>query len=106
MTARRCSGATPPPAISTAKIKKSGLKLAPEAVPIKGQVARLIRLGPPGRSSLSRVQFLAGDKPVAATCSCTPLTLPDGERGAAAGRRRPDRAEMLRGRRARSAPTR
>src|SRR5689334_2675813 len=57
------------------KLKKSGLKLAAEAVPIRGQVARLIRLGALGRSSLSRVQFLAGDKPVATTCSCTPLTL-------------------------------
>src|SRR5262249_33431035 len=31
--------------------------------------------------SLARVQFLAGDKPVAATCSCTPLPLADGELG-------------------------
>src|SRR5690606_1129052 len=36
------------------------------------------RLGSLGRSSLSRVQFLAGDKPVSTTCSCTPLALPDG----------------------------
>jgi PAS domain-containing protein len=64
--------------IFNAKIKKSGLKLAPEAVPIKGQVTRLIRLGQPGRASLSRVQFLSGDKPVAATCTCTPLVLADG----------------------------
>jgi len=61
------------------RIKKHGLKLAPEAVPIKGQVARLIRLGSTGRSSLSRVQFLAGDKPVATTCSCTPLLMAEGE---------------------------
>ncbi|MEQ1770239.1 MAG: HAMP domain-containing sensor histidine kinase [Devosia sp.] len=61
------------------RIKKSGLKLAPEAVPIKGQIARLIRLGAEGRSSLSRIQFLAGDRPVSTTCSCTPLALPDGE---------------------------
>ncbi|HEX4299045.1 MAG TPA: HAMP domain-containing sensor histidine kinase [Devosia sp.] len=61
------------------KLKKSGLKLSPEAVPIKGQVSRLIRLGAVGRSSLSRVQFLAGDKPVSTTCSCTPLTLADGD---------------------------
>jgi PAS domain S-box-containing protein len=60
------------------KIKKSGLKVAPDAVPIRGQVARLIRLGTVGRSSLSRVQFLAGGKPVAETCSCTPLAMPDG----------------------------
>jgi PAS domain-containing protein len=62
----------------TARIKKTGLKLNPEAVPIRGQVPRLIRLGTAGRSSLSRVQFLAGEKPVATTCSCTPLTMPDG----------------------------
>lgn len=60
------------------KIKKSGLKLYPLAVPIKGQVSRLIRLGAIGRSSLSQVQLLAGDKPLAATCSCTPLTMEDG----------------------------
>ena len=61
------------------KIKKTGLKLSADAVPIKGQVSRLIRLGAIGRSSLSRVQFLAGDKPVSTTCSCTPLTLADGD---------------------------
>ena len=41
--------------------------LAPQPTPIKGQVARLIRLGSPGRSSLSRMQFLAGGRPTAAT---------------------------------------
>ncbi|HWA19177.1 MAG TPA: PAS domain-containing sensor histidine kinase [Devosia sp.] len=61
------------------RIKKSGLKLAPEAIPIKGQISRLIRLGAEGRSSLSRIQFLAGDKPISTTCSCTPLRLDDGE---------------------------
>lgn len=61
------------------KIKKHGLKLAPEAVPIRGLVSRLVRLGSPGRSSLSRIQFLSGDKPVSTTCTCTPLALPDGE---------------------------
>jgi PAS domain-containing protein len=62
-----------------AKPKKDRIKLSAGAVPIKGQIARLIRLGDVGRSSLSRVQFLAGDKPVASTCSCTPLTMPNGE---------------------------
>ncbi|MBN9305282.1 MAG: hypothetical protein BGO82_02225 [Devosia sp. 67-54] len=62
----------------TARLKKTGLKLNPEAVPIRGQVPRLVRLGTVGRSSLSRVQFLAGDKPMATTCSCTPLAMPDG----------------------------
>ncbi len=57
------------------KIKKHGLKLAPEAVPIKGQIARLIRLGSMGRPSLSRIQFLAGERPISTTCTCTPLDL-------------------------------
>lgn len=61
-----------------AKLKKSGPRLSAEAVPIRGQVARLIRLGSLGRTSLARVQFLAGEKPVAATCSCTPLEMPEG----------------------------
>ena len=34
-----------------------------------------------GRSSLSRIQFLAGEKPVSVTCACTPLMLPAGSRG-------------------------
>jgi PAS domain-containing protein len=59
------------------RIKKHGIKLA-EAVPIKGQIARLIRLGSLGRSSLSRIQFLAGDRPISTTCTCTPLELPGG----------------------------
>ena len=58
-----------------AKIKKSGLKLAPLAVPLKGQVARTIRLGSPGRTSLARIQFDAGDKPASATCATTPILL-------------------------------
>lgn len=58
-----------------AKLKKSGLKLAPLAVPLKGQVARTIRLGSPGRTSLARFQFNAGDKPASATCATTPLLL-------------------------------
>jgi signal transduction histidine kinase len=61
-----------------AKLKKSGPRLSADPVPIRGQVARLIRLGSPGRTSLARVQFLAGEKPVAATCSCTPLEMPNG----------------------------
>lgn len=61
-----------------AKQKKHNLKLAPPAVPIKGQIARLIRLGAKGRPSLSRLQFLAGKKPISATCTCTPMTLENG----------------------------
>ena len=62
-----------------AKLKKHGLKLAPPAVPIKGQVARNIRLGSTGRTSLARIQFLAGDKPASSTCATTPLTWQDGQ---------------------------
>ena len=62
-----------------AKLKKHGLKLAPLAVPIKGQVARNIRLGSPGRTSLARIQFLAGDKPTSSTCATTPLIWQDGQ---------------------------
>src|SRR5688500_17813621 len=58
------------------RLKKHGLKLAPAPVPIKGQIARLIRLGSLSRSSLARVQFLAGDKPVSSTCTATPLQMP------------------------------
>jgi len=50
-----------------------------QVAPIRGQIARLIRLGSLNRSSLSRMQFLAGDRPVSATCSCTPLALPTEE---------------------------
>ena len=62
-----------------AKLKRHGLKRAAPAVPIKGQVARIIRLGSTGRSSLARIQFLAGEKPVSATCATTPLLRHDGE---------------------------
>jgi signal transduction histidine kinase len=51
---------------------------AGEIVPLKGQIARLIRLGSPNRASLSRMQFLVDDRPVSATCACTPLSLDDG----------------------------
>lgn len=63
-----------------AKAKRSGLKLAAPMTPIKGQVPRLMRLGALGRSSLARMRFTVGKKPVSATCTCTPLSLEDGER--------------------------
>ncbi|MBJ3784791.1 sensor histidine kinase [Devosia sediminis] len=66
-------------ALFGAKLKKHGLKLAEPAVPIKGQVSRTIRLGSTGRTSLARIQFLAGEKPVSATCATTPLLRADGE---------------------------
>ncbi|WEK03163.1 MAG: histidine kinase dimerization/phospho-acceptor domain-containing protein [Candidatus Devosia phytovorans] len=62
-----------------AKLKKSGLKLAQPALPIKGQIARNIRLGSPGRTSLARIQFLAGEKPASSTCATTPLQWQDGQ---------------------------
>ena len=62
-----------------AKIKKYGLKLAPPAVPIKGQIARNIRLGSAGRTSLARIQFLSGEKPASSTCATTPLIWQDGQ---------------------------
>ena len=62
-----------------AKLKKSGLKRAPMAQPIKGQVARNVRLGSTGRTSLARIQFLAGDKPASTTCATTPLLWQDGQ---------------------------
>lgn len=61
-----------------AKVKKHGIKLAPPADPIKGQIARVLRLGTEGRTSLSRIHFMAGDKPASVTCACTPLTWEDG----------------------------
>jgi signal transduction histidine kinase/PAS domain-containing protein len=59
------------------KMKKNGIKLSPDAAPIKGQIPRVLRMGTLGRSSLSRLQFLVGEKPVSATCQCTPLKLAD-----------------------------
>lgn len=61
-----------------AKVKKHGVKPAPPAEPIKGQIARVLRLGTEGRTSLSRIHFMAGDKPASVTCACTPLTWEDG----------------------------
>ena len=43
----------------------------------RARSSRLIRLGSLGRPSLSRIQFLAGEKPVSITCTITPLTLED-----------------------------
>ncbi|WP_029041731.1 sensor histidine kinase [Cucumibacter marinus] len=62
-----------------AKEKDGALKPAALPVPIKGQVARLVRIGVNGRGSLSRLRFLAGSKPLAATCLCIPQVL-DGQR--------------------------
>jgi signal transduction histidine kinase/PAS domain-containing protein len=64
-----------------ARMRRGRIGMPVEAVPIRGQITRLMRLGTPGRTSLSRVQFLAGDRPLATTCHCTPLSLPDGQPG-------------------------
>ncbi|MBO9589361.1 histidine kinase dimerization/phospho-acceptor domain-containing protein [Devosia sp.] len=72
---QRLIWSNPAAALFLGKLKKSGLRLAPLAVPLKGQVARTIRLGSPGRTSLARIQFNAGDKPASATCATTPLVL-------------------------------
>jgi len=55
--------------------KNSRLKLIKPPTPIAGQVRRLLRLGSPGLTSLSRVRFLASGKPLSITCSCTPILL-------------------------------
>ncbi|MCD7059193.1 sensor histidine kinase [Pelagibacterium xiamenense] len=64
-------------ALFGAKLKSSGLKRAEAAQPIKGQITRILRLGLMGQSTLSRMQFVAGSKPLSATCVCTPLALAD-----------------------------
>jgi signal transduction histidine kinase len=62
-----------------ARLKKGDIKLLPNAEPIRGQVPRLMRLGTQGHSSLSRLQFIAGERPISATCAVTPLTLANGQ---------------------------
>lgn len=58
-----------------AKIKNGALRRADSPVPVKGQISRILRLGLTGRPMLSRMQFIAGRKPLSATCLCTPLPL-------------------------------
>jgi signal transduction histidine kinase len=55
--------------------KAKGRGRTGEVVPIRGQVSRLIRLGSFNRPSLARMQFLVGDRPISATCACTPVLL-------------------------------
>ena len=76
---RRLIWSNPAAELFGAKLKKHGLKLAAPAVPIKGQVARIIRLGSNGRTSLARIQFLAGEKPISETCATTPLLWEENE---------------------------
>ncbi|MCF6302890.1 MAG: PAS domain-containing sensor histidine kinase, partial [Devosiaceae bacterium] len=61
--------------IFLASEKNSKLKLTKPPTPIAGQVRRLLRLGSTGLTSLSRVRFLVGGKPLSITCSCTPILL-------------------------------
>lgn len=65
--------------LAGAKAKRHKIKRQTMMLPIKGQIARLIRLGALNRSSLSRMQFTRGTKPVSATCTCTPLALDNGK---------------------------
>lgn len=62
-------------ALFGAKIKNGTLRRADSPVPVKGQIGRILRLGLTGRPMLSRMQFIAGRKPMSATCLCTPLPL-------------------------------
>lgn len=58
-----------------AKLKGDEIKRAEVAIPVRGQISRIMRLGLTGRPMLSRMQFLAGRKPMSATCQCTPIDL-------------------------------
>ncbi len=58
-----------------ARIKNGALKRPEAPLPVKGQISRILRLGLVGRPILSRMQFIAGRKPLSATCVCTPLAL-------------------------------
>lgn len=58
-----------------AKVKNGALRRADSPSPVKGQISRILRLGLLGRPMLSRMQFIAGRKPLSATCLCTPLSL-------------------------------
>jgi len=64
-----------------ARQKKGRLKTLKDVVPIKGQVRRLLRLGTVGLFSPARVRFLAGNKPISATCSCLPVVIEPGQTG-------------------------
>ena len=60
-----------------ARIKHGELKTLEPAVPVKGQIARILRLGLIGQSTLSRMHFMAGRKPLSATTRCTTMRLED-----------------------------
>ena len=76
---QRLIWSNPASSLFLARLKKHGIKRAEPAMPIKGQVARIIRLGTVGRSSLARIQFRAGEKPASSTCTTTPLAWSHGE---------------------------
>lgn len=48
-----------------------------QAVPVRGQISRLLRLGALGISSRSQIQFSIGRHPRSATCTYATMTLPD-----------------------------
>lgn len=58
-----------------ARLKNGTLRRCDKPVPVKGQISRILRLGILGYPMLSRMQFIAGRKPLSATCACTPLAL-------------------------------
>jgi hypothetical protein len=64
-----------------ARIKNDSLRRAESPTPVKGQIGRILRLGLTGRPMLSRMQFIAGRKPLSATCICTPLKLGEDKSG-------------------------
>lgn len=58
-----------------ARLKNGTLRRCDKPAPVKGQISRILRLGILGYPMLSRMQFIAGRKPLSATCACTPLAL-------------------------------
>ncbi|WMT91445.1 HAMP domain-containing sensor histidine kinase [Pelagibacterium sp. H642] len=60
-----------------ARMADGEVKRREPAVPVKGQIARILRLGLVGQPTLSRMHFLAGRKPLSATCRCTVMRLDD-----------------------------
>ncbi|WP_127144812.1 ATP-binding protein [Pelagibacterium montanilacus] len=62
-----------------ARLVAGELRRASDPHPIKGQINRILRLGLLGQPMMSRLQFIAGRKPLSASCLCTPVGL--GESG-------------------------
>ncbi|RDE07995.1 sensor histidine kinase [Pelagibacterium lacus] len=62
-----------------ARLTPEGLETVRDLKPVRGQASRILRMGLVGRTMRSRLQFIAGRKPLSATCECTPIALPEGE---------------------------